>query len=91
MREAVKEARANVRSWSTTTSNTPSRSTSTSIADGERQVIGGIMEHIEEAGVHSGDSTCVMPPYTLSDRHPRRDPRATATKLAQALRRRRPR
>jgi carbamoyl-phosphate synthase large subunit len=30
-------------------------------------VIGGIMEHIEEAGIHSGDSACVLPPYTLSD------------------------
>jgi len=37
------------------------------IADGERVVIGGIMEHIEEAGIHSGDSACVLPPYTLSD------------------------
>lgn len=37
------------------------------IADGEMVVIGGIMEHIEEAGVHSGDSACVLPPYTLSD------------------------
>ena len=35
------------------------------ICDGKRVVIGGIMEHIEEAGVHSGDSTCVMPPHTL--------------------------
>jgi carbamoyl-phosphate synthase large subunit len=37
------------------------------IADGERVVIGAIMEHIEEAGIHSGDSACVLPPYTLSD------------------------
>jgi len=37
------------------------------ISDGERVVIGGIMEHIEEAGIHSGDSACVLPPYTLSD------------------------
>ncbi len=29
-------------------------------------LIGGIMEHIEEAGVHSGDSACSLPPYTLS-------------------------
>ncbi len=35
------------------------------IADGERVVIGGIMEHIEEAGIHSGDSGCCLPPYTL--------------------------
>jgi len=35
------------------------------IADGRIVVIGGIMEHIEEAGIHSGDSTCVLPPHTL--------------------------
>ena len=37
------------------------------ISDGTLTVIGGIMEHIEEAGVHSGDSDCVLPPYTLVD------------------------
>jgi carbamoyl-phosphate synthase large subunit len=37
------------------------------IGDGETYVIGGIMEHIEEAGIHSGDSSCSLPPYTLSD------------------------
>ena len=36
------------------------------ICDGEKVVIGGIMEHIEQAGVHSGDSACSLPPYTLS-------------------------
>ena len=36
------------------------------ICDGERVVIGGIMEHIEQAGVHSGDSACSLPPYSLS-------------------------
>ena len=36
------------------------------IADGEDVVIGGVMEHIEQAGVHSGDSACALPPYTLS-------------------------
>jgi len=35
------------------------------ICDGERVVVGGIMEHIEEAGVHSGDSACSLPPYSL--------------------------
>jgi len=35
------------------------------ISDGKRAVIGGIMEHIEAAGVHSGDSACVLPPFTL--------------------------
>ena len=32
-------------------------------------VIGGVMEHIEEAGIHSGDSSCVVPPYLVEDRH----------------------
>ncbi len=36
------------------------------ISDGKRVVIGGIMEHIEQAGVHSGDSACSLPPYSLS-------------------------
>ncbi|MCH7830380.1 MAG: carbamoyl-phosphate synthase large subunit [Proteobacteria bacterium] len=36
------------------------------IADGERVFIGGIMEHIEQAGVHSGDSGCSLPPFSLS-------------------------
>jgi len=37
------------------------------ICDGERVVIGGVMQHIEDAGVHSGDSACVLPPYLLGD------------------------
>ena len=37
------------------------------ISDGNEVVIGGIMEHIEEAGIHSGDSSCSLPPYTLSE------------------------
>ena len=37
------------------------------ICDGKQVVIGGIMEHIEEAGVHSGDSACSLPPFSLSD------------------------
>ncbi len=36
------------------------------ISDGRSTVIGGIMEHVEEAGIHSGDSCCVLPPHTLS-------------------------
>ncbi len=36
------------------------------VCDGTMTVIGGIMEHIEEAGIHSGDSACVLPPQTLS-------------------------
>jgi len=37
------------------------------LCDGENVFIGGIMQHIEEAGVHSGDSSCVIPPYEVSD------------------------
>ncbi len=37
------------------------------ICDGERVWIGGIMEHIEEAGVHSGDSSCCLPPFSLNE------------------------
>jgi carbamoyl-phosphate synthase large subunit len=36
------------------------------ICDGERVLIGGVMEHIEQAGVHSGDSGCSLPPFSLS-------------------------
>ena len=35
------------------------------ISDGKLTLVGGVMEHIEEAGIHSGDSDCVLPPYTL--------------------------
>ncbi len=38
------------------------------VADGETSVIGAIMEHIEEAGIHSGDSACVIPTFSLSDK-----------------------
>jgi carbamoyl-phosphate synthase large subunit len=38
------------------------------IADGERCVIGGVMQHIEDAGIHSGDSACVLPPYLIGER-----------------------
>ncbi|WP_337176014.1 carbamoyl-phosphate synthase large subunit [Paludisphaera sp.] len=37
------------------------------VCDGERTIVGGVMQHIEEAGVHSGDSACVIPPYSLPD------------------------
>jgi carbamoyl-phosphate synthase large subunit len=37
------------------------------IADGENVVIGGIMQHIEDAGIHSGDSACVLPPYLIGE------------------------
>jgi carbamoyl-phosphate synthase large subunit len=39
------------------------------IADGQRVVIAGIMQHIEDAGIHSGDSACVLPPYLITERN----------------------
>jgi carbamoyl-phosphate synthase large subunit len=37
------------------------------IADGTQCIIGGVMQHIEDAGIHSGDSACVLPPYLITD------------------------
>jgi carbamoyl-phosphate synthase large subunit len=39
------------------------------LADGERVVIAGIQQHIEEAGIHSGDSSCVLPPWGIDEAH----------------------
>ncbi len=36
------------------------------VSDGERTIVGGVMEHIEEAGIHSGDSACAIPPFALT-------------------------
>jgi carbamoyl-phosphate synthase large subunit len=38
------------------------------ISDGTQVVIGGVMQHIEDAGIHSGDSACVLPPYNITER-----------------------
>jgi carbamoyl-phosphate synthase large subunit len=54
------------------------------VADGEEVLIGAVMEHIEEAGVHSGDSSCVIPPATLSEEELDRI-EATVTALARRL------
>ena len=43
------------------------------ICDGKDVAVAGILQHIEEAGVHSGDSACSIPPYSLSTDDPRRD------------------
>jgi carbamoyl-phosphate synthase large subunit len=54
------------------------------IADGTRCVIGGVMQHIEDAGIHSGDSACVLPPYLITDEQVeimRRHTRAFAARL----------
>jgi len=54
------------------------------IADGEQVLIGGIMEHIEQAGVHSGDSACSLPPFSLS-RKLQDELRRQTVELARAL------
>lgn len=54
------------------------------ISDGKRVVVAGIMEHIEEAGVHSGDSACSLPPYTL-EKDVVQDIERQMTLLAQEL------
>ncbi len=54
------------------------------VADGETVLVGAVMEHIEEAGVHSGDSTCVIPPFTLGD-HTLHEVRRMTAVLARAL------
>jgi carbamoyl-phosphate synthase large subunit len=54
------------------------------VSDGEFVVIGGVMEHIEQAGVHSGDSACSLPPHSLTDRV-EQDLRRQTVELARAL------
>ena len=54
------------------------------VSDGEDVLIGGIMEHIEQAGVHSGDSSCSLPPYALSAEI-QEELRVQTRKLAKAL------
>jgi carbamoyl-phosphate synthase large subunit len=55
------------------------------VSDGEHVIVGGIMEHIEQAGVHSGDSACSLPPYSLSAQL-ERELREQTVALARALR-----
>ncbi len=54
------------------------------ISDGKEVFIGGVMEHVEQAGVHSGDSACCLPPHSLSS-HLERELRRQAVLLAKAL------
>jgi carbamoyl-phosphate synthase large subunit len=54
------------------------------LSDGTRTIIGGVMQHIEEAGIHSGDSACVIPPYSLPPEVVD-EIKAQAMKLAAAL------
>jgi carbamoyl-phosphate synthase large subunit len=54
------------------------------VCDGTRVVIGGVMQHIEDAGIHSGDSACVLPPYLIAERD-LETMRAHTVALARAL------
>ncbi|HEY3066425.1 MAG TPA: carbamoyl-phosphate synthase large subunit [Methylomirabilota bacterium] len=54
------------------------------VADGKQVVVGGVMEHIEKAGIHSGDAACALPPYSLGDDQVRAL-RAQTKALATAL------
>jgi len=54
------------------------------VCDGSRVVIGGVMQHIEDAGIHSGDSACVLPPYLIAERD-LETMRAHTAALARAL------
>jgi carbamoyl-phosphate synthase large subunit len=55
------------------------------VADGEAVLVAAVLEHVEEAGIHSGDSSCVLPPYSLGEDIVARIREAT-TALARALR-----
>ncbi|HEU5175972.1 MAG TPA: carbamoyl-phosphate synthase large subunit, partial [Burkholderiales bacterium] len=54
------------------------------VCDGKNVLIGGIMEHVEQAGVHSGDSACCLPPHSLAS-HVERELRRQTTLMAKAL------
>ncbi len=54
------------------------------VSDGKDVIIGGIMEHVEEAGVHSGDSACCLPPHSLAS-HLERELRRQTGQMARAL------
>jgi carbamoyl-phosphate synthase large subunit len=54
------------------------------VCDGTEVLIGGIMEHVEQAGVHSGDSACCLPPHSLAS-HIERELKRQTTQLAKAL------
>ena len=54
------------------------------VSDGDTVVIGGVMEHIEQAGIHSGDSACSLPPYSIA-MHIQDEIRVQVEKMAKAL------
>ncbi len=73
------------RCCSTASSTTPSKWTWMRCATASDVLIGGIMEHIEQAGVHSGDSACSLPPYSLSAGTAGRTARARPSRMAKGL------
>ena len=88
MREAVQVSARSRRCCWTASSTTPSKSTSTASPTAPTPptgvMIGGIMEHVEQAGIHSGDSACSLPPYSLPK--PLQDElRRQTTLMARAL------
>ena len=54
------------------------------LSDGEETYVAAVMEHVEEAGIHSGDSSCVLPPHSLAPDH-EREIRSVVERLAPAL------
>ena len=74
------------RCCSTASSRTRSRSTSTRSPTASEVCVAGIMQHVEEAGVHSGDSACVIPPMSLGEEMLERDPRDDRADRARARR-----
>ena len=81
---------ARTRCCSTATCRTRSRSTSTALCDGKDVFVAGIMEHIEEAGIHSGDSRLLAAAALAVARDHRRARARRRRRLALALERRRP-
>ena len=76
--------RPTTRSSSTASSTTRSRSTSTPSSTARTCISAAIMEHVEEAGIHSGDSSCTLPPATLGDGELERV-RVATRKLAEGI------
>ncbi len=85
MREAVKVSQRLAGAARPLPRTTRSRSTSTASATASDVLIGGVMEHIEQAGVHSGDSACSLPPYSLSQATDQDELKRQTALMARAL------
>ena len=86
---ATRSPASRARRSSTASSRTRSRSTSTRSATAPTPTSAAVMQHVEEAGVHSGDSACVLPAQSLDVVGDRGDPRDRQAPRAGARRRRR--